>query len=253
MKNYKIIVQYDGSKYKGWQKYKDSDVTIQEKIETVLSKMAGEEINVIGCGRTDAGTHAESYVANFHTNSEMSPKLILSYLYEFLPEDIVVKSVEEVDERFHAQHNVKSKTYVYSITKGKLRNVFNRKYSFHSEEKLDLTQMRNAAGYLIGTHDFRSFTSLKEGSKSTVKTINSLDIIENGMVIEIIINSDEFLLHMARLIVGILLEVGKNRLGAADVKKILDGNKRTEGIPMAQPKGLCLRDVQYKTVVSAPV
>ncbi len=245
MKNYKLIVQYDGSRYKGWQKFKDSDLSIQEKIETVLAKMAGEEIHVIGCGSTDAGTHAESYVANFHTNSTLSPKLILNYLYEFLPEDIVVKSVEEVDERFHAQHNMKSKTYVYSITKGKFRNVFNRKYSFHSDERLDLTQMRNASEYLIGTHDFQSFTSLKEGSKSTVKTINSLDIIENGMVIEIVINSNDFLLHMARLIAGALIEVGKNKMKAADIQKILAEKKRTEAIPMAQPKGLCLREVQY--------
>lgn len=245
MKNYKIIVQYDGSKYKGWQKLKDSDLSIQQKIETVLSKMSGEEIQVIGCGRTDAGTHAENYVANFHTNSRMSPKLILNHLYEFLPQDIVVKSVEEVDERFHAQHNAKSKTYVYSITKGKFRNVFNRKYSFHSEEKLDLVQMKNAAEYLIGTHDFQSFTSLKEGSKSTIRTINSLDIIENGMVIEIIINGNDFLLHMARLVVGVLLEVGKNKIEAIDVLKILNEKKRTEAVPLAQPKGLCLRDVKY--------
>jgi len=245
MKNYKIIIQYDGSRYKGWQKLKDNDLSIQEKIETVLSKMAGEEIQVIGCGRTDAGTHAENYVANFHTNSKMSPKLISNHLYEFLPQDIVVKSVEEVDERFHAQHNAKSKTYVYSITKGRLRNVFNRKYSFHSEEKLDLAEMRNAAGYLIGTFDFQSFTSLKEGSKSTIRTINSLDIIENGMVIEIVINSNDFLLHMARLIVGILLEVGKKKIEAIDVQKILDAKKHAESAPMAQPKGLCLRDVQY--------
>ncbi len=245
MKNYKIIVQYDGSKYKGWQKLKDSDLSIQQKIETVLSRMSGEEIQVIGCGRTDAGIHAENYVANFHTNSRMSPKLILNHLYEFLPQDIVVKSVEEVDERFHAQHNAKSKTYVYSITKGKFRNVFNRKYSFHSEEKLDLVQMKNAAEYLIGTHDFQSFTSLKEGSKSTIRTINSLDIIENGMVIEIIINGNDFLLHMARLVVGVLLEVGKNKIEAIDVLKILNEKKRTEAVPLAQPKGLCLRDVKY--------
>jgi len=245
MKNYKIIVQYDGSRYKGWQKLKDSNLSIQGKIETVLSKMAEEEIQVIGCGRTDAGTHAENYVANFHTNSRMSPKLILNHLYEFLPEDIVVKSVEEVHERFHAQHNAKSKTYVYSITKGKLRNVFNRKYSYHTEEKLDLTQMRNAAEYLVGTLDFQSFTSLNEGSRSTIRTINSLDIIENGMVIEIVINSDDFLLHMARLIVGILLEAGKNTIKATDVQKILNDKKHTEAVPIAQPKGLCLRNVEY--------
>ena len=247
MKNYKIIVQYDGSRYKGWNKLKDNEFTIQGKIETVLSKMTGEEIQVIGCGRTDAGTHAENYAANFHTNSAMSPKLILNYFYEFLPEDIVVKSVEEVHERFHAQHNAKSRTYVYSITKGKFRNVFNRKYSFHSEEKLDLIQMRNGAGYLVGTLDFQSFTSLKEGSKSTIKTISSLDIIENGNVIEIVINSNDFLLHMARLIVGILLEVGRGKMKAIDVQKILNDKKRTEGVPMAQPKGLCLREVQYSS------
>ena len=249
MKNHKIVVQFDGSRYKGWQKLKDNDLSIQEKIEAVLSKMTGEEIQVIGCGRTDAGTHAENYVANFHTNSNRSPKLILNYLYEFLPEDIVVKSVEEVHERFHAQHNVKSKTYVYSITKGKFRNVFNRKYSYHSEEKLDLVQMRNAAEYLVGTHDFQSFTSLKEGSKSTIRTINSLDIVENGMVIEIVINCNDFLLHMARLIVGILLEVGKGKIKVADVQKVLDDKKYTGTIPLAQPKGLCLRAVEYNPVV----
>lgn len=245
MKNYKMVIQYDGSRYKGWQKLKVSELSIQEKIETVLSKMAGEEINVIGCGRTDAGTHAEKYVANFHTNSKMSSKMMLNHLYEFLPEDIVVKSVEEVDERFHAQHNAKSKTYVYSITKGKFRNVFNRRYSYHSEEKLDLIQMREAAGYLIGTHDFQSFTSLKEGSKSTIRTINSLDIIENSIVIEIVINSDDFLLHMARLIVGALLEVGKGKINATDIQKILNDKKYTNTISIAQPKGLCLKDVQY--------
>lgn len=245
MKNFKIIVQFDGSRYKGWQKFKENDLSIQAKIETVLSKMTEEEIQVIGCGRTDAGTHAENYVANFHTNSNRSVKLILNYLYEFLPEDIVVKSVEEVHERFHAQHNSKSKTYVYSITKGRLRNVFNRKYSFHSLEKLDLIQMRKAAEYLVGTHDFQSFTNLKEGSKSTIRTINSLEIIENGMVIEIVINCNDFLLHMPRLIVGILLEVGKGKIKATDVQKILNDKKFTEAVPIAQPKGLCLRDVQY--------
>lgn len=249
MKNYKIIVQYDGSRYKGWQKLKDNDLSIQGKIESVLSKMVEEKIQVIGCGRTDAGTHAENYVANFHTNSKRSPKLVLSYLYEFLPEDIVVKSVEEVPERFHAQHNAKSKTYVYSITKGKLRNVFNRKYSFHTEERLDLNQMRHAAEYLIGTHDFQSFTSLKEGTKSTIRTMNSLDIIENGMVIEIVMNSSDFLLHMARLIVGILIDVGNGKIKATDVQRILNEKKYTDAVSIAQPKGLCLRDVQYSSEV----
>ncbi|NTV89552.1 MAG: tRNA pseudouridine(38-40) synthase TruA [Clostridiales bacterium] len=240
-----MIVQFDGSKYKGWQKLKDNDLSIQEKLETVLSRMAGEEIKVIGCGRTDAGTHADKYAANFHTNSKMSPKLILNHLYEYLPEDIVVRSVEEVDERFHAQYNAKSRTYVYTITKGKYRNVFNRKYSYHTEEKLDLAAMKTAAEFLVGTHDFQSFTSLKEGSKSTVRTISSIEIVENGMVFEIVIKADDFLLHMARMIVGTLLEVGTGKLEPATVQKILDEKKNTKDVAIAQPKGLCLKEVQY--------
>jgi tRNA pseudouridine38-40 synthase len=246
MKNFKITVQFDGSRYKGWNKLKDNDLSVQEKIETVLSKMAEENIQLIGCGRMDAGVHAEKYVANFHTSSKMSPKQMLGYLYEFLPEDIVVKTVEEVHERFHAQHNAKSKTYVYSITKGRSRNVFNRKYSYHSEEKLDIEEMRKAAKYLVGTHDFQSFTSLKEGAKSTLRTMHSLEIIENGMVFEVVMNANDFLLHMARLIVGCLLEVGKGNIKSVDVQKILEHKKCKEGAPIAQPKGLCLTEVQYE-------
>lgn len=245
MKNYKIIVQYDGGRYKGWQKLKDNDLSIQGKIEGVLEKMAGEKIEVIGCGRTDAGVHAENYVANFRANVKMIPKEILSYFYEFLPEDIVVKSIEVMNERFHSRHNLKSKTFVYTIDTGKFRNVFNRKYSFHSEDKLDLTQMRIAAEHLIGTLDFQSFTSLKPGTKSTTKTINSIEIVENNEIVEIIINCDGFLLHMARTILGALLEVGKNKMRPADVEKILNNKKRVEGLAMAQPKGLCLRSCEF--------
>lgn len=245
MKNYKMIIQFDGSRYKGWQKLKDNDLTVQGKLEAVLSKMAEEEIQVIGCGRTDAGVHAENYVANFHINSSLTPKSILLYLYEFLPEDIVVKSLEEVHDRFHARHNAKSKTYVYSINKKEFRNVFNRKYTYHIEESLDISQMKKASEYLVGTHDFQSFTSLKSDTKSTARTIYSIDITEKGGIIEIALNGDGFLLHMARIIVGTLMEVGKNNIKATDVQKILDNKKRIENVPLAPAKGLCLRDVQY--------
>lgn len=245
MKNYKIVIQFDGSRYKGWQKLKDNELTIQAKIESVLNKMSEEEIQLIGCGRTDAGVHAENYVANFHTNSEYTPSQILFYLYEYLPEDIVVKSVTEVHDRFHAAHNMKSKTFVYSINTNKYRNVFNRKYTFHSKEKLDINLMKQAAQYLVGTFDFQSFTTLKPGTKSTVRTINSLDIVEADDKLEIVINADDFLLHMARLIVGMLLEVGKGKMKASDVQRLLASKKRAEGEMIAQPKGLCLSDVQY--------
>jgi tRNA pseudouridine38-40 synthase len=239
-----MTIAYDGTKYKGWQKQKDTDLTIQGKIETVLAKMAEEKIQVIGCGRTDAGVHAENYIANFHTISTFKTKKILAYLYEFLPEDIVVKSMEEVSERFHARYNVKAKTYVYTINNNKFRDVFNRKYTYHLADKLDLEQMRTAAELLIGTHDFQSFTN-ERSAKSTVKTINSILINENKGLIKIEFNGNSFLWNMLRIIVGTLLEVGKGTLQPNDVEKILQEKKRWEAGPLAQAKGLCLVDVQY--------
>ncbi len=248
MRNLKITIQYDGSRYKGWQKQnqKDSNVsTIQDKIEKVLSKMAEEEIQVVGCGRTDSGVHAENYIANFHTNCNLTIDTMLNYLYEFLPEDIVVKSMTDTSERFHARYNAKSKTYVYTINNNKFRNVFNRKYAYHTDEKLNLEAMRNASEILIGTYDFQSFTSLKHSTKSTVRTINYINITENHGIIEIEVNGNSFLLNMVRIIVGTLLEVGRGNLKSTDVKKILDEKKRSEAGPIAQAKALCLKDIQY--------
>lgn len=245
MRNLKIAIEYDGSRYKGWQKQKDDVLTIQDKIENVLSKMTGEDIQVIGCGRTDSGVHAENYIANFRTNCEFSIDTMLNYLYEFLPEDIVVKSMKDTTERFHARYNVKSKTYVYRINNNKFRNVFNKKYTYHTDEQLNLGEMRNAAEVLIGTHDFQSFTSLKPNTKPTVRTINYINITENNGMIEIEVNGNGFLLNMVRIITGTLLEVGKGNLKPTDVERILNEKKRSEAGPIAQAKGLCLKDVQY--------
>ncbi len=248
MRNLKMTIQYDGTRYKGWQKQnqKGNNVsTIQDKIETVLSKMTGESIQVIGCGRTDTGVHAENYIANFHTNCDLSIETMLNYLYEFLPEDIVIKSMKDTTERFHARYNAKSKTYVYRINNDKFRNVFNRKYVYHVSEKLDLVEMRKAAEFLIGTRDFKSFTSLKSNTKSTIRTINYINIEENDHMIEIEVSGNSFLLNMVRIITGTLLEVGKGNLKPVDVERILNEKKRSEAGPIAQAKGLCLKNVQY--------
>lgn len=245
MRNLKLVIEYDGSRYKGWQKLGDNEWTIQGKLEGVLSKMCGEKIDVIGCGRTDAGVHAENYVANFHTTSMFSEDMIMNYLYEFLPEDIVVKSVEEVDERFHSRYNAKSKTYVYKINNNRVRNVFNRKYVYQIEEKLDIDKMKQASKCFIGTHDFQSFTTLKSKKKSTVRTINYINFIENNDYIEIEINGDGFLWNMVRIIVGTLIEVGTKNLKSENVNKILDKKKREEAGPIAKAKGLALRNVEY--------
>lgn len=245
MRNLKMSIEYDGTRYKGWQKQKGDIPTIQAKIENVLSKMTGEDVQVVGCGRTDSGVHAENYIANFHTNCTLTVDDMLNYLYEFLPEDIVVKSMKDTTERFHARYNVKSKTYVYRINNNRFRNVFNRKYAYHTDEELNLNEMRNAAEVLIGTHDFKSFTSLKSSTKSTVRTINYIHITEDDGMIEIEVNGNSFLLNMVRIITGTLLEVGKGNLKRADVERILNEMKRSEAGPIAQAKGLCLKSIQY--------
>lgn len=245
MRNLKMSIEYDGTRYKGWQKQKGDVPTIQAKIENVLSKMTGEDVQVVGCGRTDSGVHAENYIANFHTDCSLTVDDMLNYLYEFLPEDIVVKSMKDTTERFHARYNVKSKTYVYRINNNKFRNVFNRKYAYHTDEELNLNEMRNAAEVLIGTHDFKSFTSLKSSTKSTVRTINYIHIAEDDGIIEIEVNGNSFLLNMVRIITGTLLEVGKGNLKRADVERILREMKRSEAGPIAQAKGLCLKSIQY--------
>lgn len=245
MRNLKMTISYDGSKYKGWQKQKENDLTIQGKIEAVLSKMAGEAIQVVGCGRTDSGVHAENYIANFHTKCALSINEMLDYLYEYLPEDIVVKSMENVAERFHARYNVKSKTYVYRINNNKFRDVFNRKYTYHLAEKLNLADMKSASEGLIGSHDFQSFTNARKGEKSTIRTINYINIIERNGLVEIEVNGNGFLWNMVRVIAGTLIEIGKGNLKPIDIERILNEKKRWEAGPLAQAKGLCLRDVQF--------
>jgi len=199
----------------------------------------------VGCGRTDSGVHAENYIANFHTKSAFSTNRILDYLYEYLPEDIGVKAIEDVDERFHARYNVKSKTYVYRMNTNKFRDVFNRKYTYHFAKKLDLIEMKKASEALIGSHDFQSFTNSRNSDKSTSRTINYINIIETEGLLAIEVNGNGFLWNMVRIIVGTLIEVGKGNFKPVDVEKILNEKKRWEAGPLAQAKGLFLRDVQY--------
>ena len=245
MRNLKMLIQYDGTRYRGWQKQKDVDLTIQNKIENVLSKMTGEDIQVIGCGRTDSGVHAENYIANFHTNYYASIDDMLDYLYEYLPEDIIVKSMKDTSERFHARYNVKAKTYVYRINNNRYRDVFSRKYAYHVIEKLDIDKIKSAAEFLIGTHDFQSFTSLKTNTKSTLRTINYINITEKDGMIEIEVNGNGFLLNMVRIIAGTLIEVGKGNLKPTDIERILNEKKRSEAGPIAPAKGLCLKELKY--------
>ncbi|MDX5736078.1 tRNA pseudouridine(38-40) synthase TruA [Clostridioides difficile] len=245
MRNIKMIVAYDGSRYKGYQKLGDNNMTIQEKLENVLSKMTNETVEIIGSGRTDMGAHARGQVVNFRTNCMDSLDKIQKYLYEYLPEDIVVKTVEEVDERFHSRYNVKSKTYMYKIDNNKYHSPFIRKYATHVSKKLDLDRMRKASEYLVGEHDFTSFASSKSMKKSNVREIYSINIKEDDNVIEIYVEGNGFLYNMVRIIVGALIDVGLKRRAPQDIKYMLESKDRCQSSDTAPAKGLCLWKVTY--------
>ena len=245
MRNIKMIVQYDGSNFKGFQRLKDNDNTIQGKIEDVLSKLTEEKIEIVASGRTDMGVHALGQVVNFKTNSTKSVEKIQKYLYKYLPESIVVTKIEEVDERFHSRYNAKSKIYMYRIDNNEFHNPFNRKYTYHLDKKLDIEKMQEASQYLRGEHDFSSFASSRSKKKSHVRKIEYIKIQEKNNLIEIYVKADGFLYNMVRIIVGTLIDAGLNKIKPEDVKDMLESKNRTAASDTAPAKGLYLLDVQY--------
>ena len=179
MRNIRLDLCYDGTRYRGWQRLGNSDNTVQGKQKTALSRILGENIEISGSGRTDAGTHAKGQVVNFHCNSTMSCDEILSGLRQYLPEDIGVVSCKNVSERFHARLNAKTKTYCYRLWNSDAPCVFQRKYVYMEKASLDLDKMRQAAEMFLGTHDFSAFCGNKNMKKSTVRTIFSFDILSS--------------------------------------------------------------------------
>ena len=236
MRNIKMTIRYDGSRYKGFQRLKDNNMTIQGKIEDVLSKIVNENIEIIGSGRTDMGVHAYGQVANFKTNSNLSIEKMKSYLYEYLPEDIVITNIEEVSERFHSRYNAKSKVYLYKIYNNKFHDPFLRKYTTHIAKNLDIELMKEASKYFIGEHDFTSFASSKSKKKSNVRTIYSINIIENNGLIEIYFEGNGFLYNMVRIMTGALIDVGQKKMTPEDIKLILEKKDRTKASDTAPAK-----------------
>ena len=245
MKNYKITIQYDGTRYKGWQVQKSTDMTIQGKLQSVLSEMAGQETEVIGSGRTDAGVHAYGQVANFHVPARFKAQEILEYLNHYLPMDIAVLDIEEVEERFHARYHATAKTYVYRIHTSTIPNVFERKYVYTYTEPLDVNQMRNAAKYMLGTHDFAAFCGNKKMKKSTVRTLTSIDIEEKEREIQISYTGDGFLQQMIRIMTGTLIEVGNGCKRSEDIPHMLESKVRENAGYTVPAEGLYLKRVEY--------
>ena len=243
MRNLRLDICYDGTRYKGWQRLPGVDNTIQGKLEQCLCKILGEAIEITGSGRTDAGVHALGQVANFHCESTMEPELILEQLRRYLPEDIGIYSCKEVSPRFHARLNAKEKTYLYRIRNSDKPCVFQRKYVTVLPEKLDVAAMRKAAGYLCGEHDFSAFCGNPKFKKSTVRFIRSVEITE-GEELHIRFTGNGFIHNQVRIMVGTLIEVGR---GERDTQSIpaLFGGKRAEAGFLAPAQGLCLQEVTY--------
>ncbi len=245
MKNYKMLIQYEGTRYQGWQRQESTENTIQGKIETLLSKMCGRPVEIQGSGRTDAGVHALGQVINVHMETDYQCDDILSYMNQYLPEDIGVISVEEASERFHSRLLAKGKTYTYKVINSRIPHVFDRKYAYVFPEKLDVQKMEAAAEFLCGTHDFAAFTSTKKSKKSTVRTITSIEITKEEDVLTFTFKGDGFLFHMVRILMGTLLEVGVGTKAPEDMDRILVSKKRSEAGPLVPALGLTLVEVRY--------
>ena len=245
MANFRLDLCYDGSRYRGWQRLGDSEHTIQGKLEQVISRMVGRPTEVIGSGRTDGGVHAMGQVANFHAETALSAAEILAYLRRYLPEDIGVLAVTEVDPRFHSRYQAAEKTYRYRIWNAGVPCVFERKYVWQVPEPLNLDAMAAGAALLLGTHDFLPFSSLKKSKKSTVRTLKQLEINRVGPELQITAVADGFLYHMVRILVGTLVDIGQGKLLPAEISAVFEAGVRADAGQTAPPQGLCLMEVKY--------
>lgn len=244
MHNIKLVLEYDGSRYQGWQRLGkgESTNTVSNKLLEVIHKMTAENVELFCGARTEVGVHAYGQVINFKTTSDMKPYEIQHYLNRYLPMDIAVLSAEEVPERFHAALNAKSITYVYRIATGTVPSVFDRKYTFYAFKTPDISVMQQAALSLVGKHDFKSFSAVKK-NKSTEKELYGLTIYGNPEEIQIILKAKDFLHNMPRMIIGTLLEIGLGKRKKECIDAIFAGDD-VPGAP-CDPKGLFLQKIEY--------
>lgn len=245
MKTYRMDVAYDGTRYSGWQRLGDDPETIQGKLETALSRLLEETLEIDGSGRTDAGVHARRQTVSFSTERAFAPDRLQAQLNHYLPSDITVLSLEEAEGRFHARYLATGKCYRYRLWNAPLVNPLERRYRHHVPEPLDLEKMRRAADVLMGTYDFSAFTAMKSKKKSAVRTLREISLKADGAALELTFVGDGFLHHMVRIIVGTLLEVGAGRMTVKAVADALAAQNRAQAGPLAPANGLVLWGVDY--------
>ena len=244
MRNLRLDVCYEGTRYRGWQRLSNTDNTIQAKLETTLSRILDETIEVAASGRTDAGTHAKGQVVSFHCQSQMPCEEILAKLRCYLPEDIGIYSCKNVSPRFHARLNAKTKTYVYRVWNSNAPCVFERRFVYVDPRETNLSHMQLAARDYLGEHDFSAFCANKNSKKSTVRYIQSFDIAQCGHELVFTVTGNGFLHHMVRIMVGTLLEIGRGERPVDSIRNLFGGSRSDAGelIPAC---GLCLMEVTY--------
>ena len=244
MRNLRLDICYDGTRYRGWQRLPGREDTIQGKLETALSRILGEPVEISGSGRTDAGVHARGQVANFHCESAMPPAEILANLRRYLPEDIGIYSCQEVSPRFHARLNAREKTYVYQIWNSESPCVFERRFLAVMPEPLDVDAMNRTAELLLGKHDFSAFCGNPKMKKTTVRELYALTVTREGEKIVLRFTGNGFLYNMVRILTGTLIEVGRGHRTPESVAGLFGARREQAGF-LAPAQGLCLEEVVY--------
>lgn len=244
MRNIKLIIEYDGKGFNGWQK-QPNKLNIQGEIERAIEEITGESIDLIASGRTDAGVHSLGQTANFKTESKIPIEKIPIAINSKLKQSIIIKSAEEVDERFHSRYNVKSKKYRYTINNSKYGSAIYRNVEYHFPIKLNIENMQKAAKYFEGEHDFKAFKASGTSSKSSVRKIYKAEVIKIEDRIYIELTGNGFLYNMVRIISGTLLDVGSGKIAPEEIKNIIETKDRKLAGKTLPPQGLCLVEVNY--------
>lgn len=244
MRNIKLTIEYDGTKYLGWQKQKIGK-TVQGTIEEAIRELTNEEVYLIGSSRTDAGVHAKGFIANFKTESKIPDNKFREAINHKLPDDIAIIESEEVDDDFHSRYNAIGKTYSYTIINRASKPAIGKNYLYQVKFDLDIDLMKEACKEFIGTYDFSAFKSSGSSVKSSIRTITDLHIIEENNIIKINVTGDGFLYNMVRIIVGTLIEVGLFKRTPESINEALIHKSRMKAGITLGSQGLFLKEVEY--------
>jgi len=244
MRNVKLVLEYDGAAYHGWQAQRDPQ-TLQHVLEQAIARVTHERVRVHGSGRTDAGVHALGQVASFHTTSRIPAERLVHAINAHLPDDAAVKSARDVPESFHARYSAKGKHYRYTILNATTRSPLAQATAWWVRAPLDVEAMQRAAQHLVGTHDFRAFCTQARQKGETTRTVHRLGVRKRGRRITVDVEANGFLYNMVRAIVGTLVSVGRGQRKPAEVGLILKALRRSDAGPTAPPHGLCLVRVVY--------